>query len=52
MAQVGVCWMCPEEYAGEGVEVETSKEELLAHTEALFMSRVGGNSPFLILGDL
>ena len=43
---------CPEEYAGVGVEVESSGELLLAHTEALYMSRVGGSSPVLVPTDL
>ena len=49
-----VCWQCPEEYADEGVEVESSVNLLLACTEALCTSRVGGSgrSPVLVPRDL
>ena len=51
---VEVCWLCPEEYADLGVEVDSSGNLLVAHTEALCTSRVGGSrrSPVLVPRDL
>ena len=43
MVHVEVCQQCPEEYAAVGVEVESSEELLLACSEALCTSRVGGS---------
>ena len=45
---------CSEEHADVGVEVESFGNLLLAHTEALCMSRVGGSesNPVLVPRDL
>ena len=49
-----VHWLCPEEYMDVEVEVESSGNLLLAHTEAHCTSRVGGSgrSPVLVPRDL
>ena len=49
-----VCQLCPEEYVDVGVGVESSGNLLLACTEALCTSRVGGSgrSPVLVSRDL
>ena len=54
MSHVEVHQLCPEEYADLAVEVESSGNLLLAHTEALCTSRVGGSgrSPVLVPRDL
>ena len=49
MACVEVHQLCPEEYKDLGVEVESSENLLLAHTEALCTSRVGGSGKSQIL---
>ena len=54
MACVEVHQLCPEEYVDVGVEAQSSGNLLLAYTEALCTSRVGGSgrSPVLVPRDL